>query len=76
MAFIDIALFLALVALVLYILVIVHVIPDVVGNLDVYRFSYILLIIAIFLFIVWAVIRFCEFCCSCFGRRERVVEIV
>ena len=76
MAFIDIALLFGLVALILYILVMVHVIPEMVGSLDVFHFSYILLIVAIFLFIVWAVIRFCELCCSCCGRRNHVVEVV
>ena len=75
MAFIDIALFVSVVALILYILVMTHVIPVMIGSLDVYRFSYILLIVAIVLFVLWVILRFCEFCCSCFGRR-RVVETV
>ena len=76
MTLIDIALFIALTTLTLYILVIVNVIPHTLGNVDVYHFSYILLIIAIFLFIMWTIIRFCMCCTRTQSRTNHLVEVV
>jgi len=71
MAFIDIALVLSVIALIVYILIITNVIPGMVGNFDLYHLSYVLLIISILLFIIWLLIRFCE-CCMSYGRRNSV----
>ena len=70
-ALIDLALLFGLVALILYILVVVAVLPATLGGL-----SYVFLVIAIVLFVVWLFLRVLGECSGGryrYGRREPII---